>query len=78
MTDIAISIIRTVVPALVGALVFALANLGIEVDAEGWTALLTSLFIGIYYAIARQLEGRFPQLGWLLGYPKQPTYSDPA
>lgn len=76
MNDIAVSLIRTVVPAVVGALVFALANLGIEVDAEGWNALLTSLFIGVYYALARMLESRFPQFGWLLGAPKQPHYDD--
>ena len=74
MNDLVVSIIRTVVPAIVGSLVYALANLGIEVDAEGWVALLTSLFIGLYYALARVAESRFPQAGWLLGAPKQPTY----
>lgn len=76
MNDMVTSWIRTVVPALVGSLVYSLANLGIEVDGDGWVALLTALAIGVYYAIARYAEQKIPALGWLLGSPKQPTYND--
>lgn len=74
MSDLIVSIIRTVVPALVGLIIATLANVGIDVDSDSLVVVLNGLFIGAYYALARLLESRFPAAGWLLGQPKPPTY----
>ena len=78
MTDMVISIIRTVVPTLVGALVALLATWGINLDPETSVALhgaLTGVFTAAYYALARFLETKYGEkFGWLLGYAKTPKY----
>lgn len=77
MNDKAISLIRTWIPALIGALVGFLASKGIELDPDAvaaGTAFMSAVFTGLYYALARWLESRWPKLGWLLGNPKQPEY----
>lgn len=71
------SLIRTYVPIAVGAVLAWLASRGVNVDdgaAQGLVAFLTALLSALYYAVARLLESRWPQAGWLLGSPKQPTY----
>lgn len=74
-----ISLIRTVTPAIVGALSSFLVGLGIELEPEAYSALTGFLFIlftGIYYALIRLLEEKVPQIGVLLGYPASPdSYS---
>lgn len=81
LSDQIVSLIRTVVPVWVGALLSYLSvRLGVVVPEEvstGLTAALVALFTGLYYAVARLLEQRWPKLGWLLGMPKQPTYGRP-
>lgn len=76
MSDIAVSIIRTVVPAAVGALLTWLADrLGIvDLDIDGAVAIVTTIVIAAYYAGARALEARNPTLGVLLGSRQAPTY----
>lgn len=77
MSDVVTSVIRTIVPSIVGAVASFLAAKGIDVDAEavaGLTSFLTALFAGIYYVVARLLEKRYPKAGYLLGATKQPTY----
>lgn len=72
------SIVRTVVPVIVGAALAWVARLGIPVDPEFEGALagvLTAVFTGLYYIAVRLLETHVtPRLGWLLGLPKQPNY----
>lgn len=72
-------LIRTVVPAIVGALAAWLVSLGLELPEEaytGLTAALGLLFTGVYYAVVRLIEERVPQVGWLLGLAKSPdSYS---
>lgn len=79
MTVFIAGFIRTVVPALVGALAAWFVSLGLDLPAdayEGLTAGLGLLFTGIYYAIVRLIEDRVPQFGWLLGLAKSPdSYS---
>ena len=79
MTDFITSLIRTWTPIAVGAVVAWLVARGIEIPKEavdGVVAFLAALFSGLYYAIIRALETRFPQLGWLLGQAKQVKYNE--
>lgn len=74
-----ISIIRTVVPVLVGQLMTLLAVIGI-VDTTGEISaaaisFFTILFTSLYYAGVRYLEEKYSkQFGWLLGYANKPEY----
>ncbi|NIL44107.1 hypothetical protein HCB17_25585 [Salinispora arenicola] len=76
--DYLISLIRTAVPAAVGALLAWLAaEAGIVLDAESGTALtagVVALAMAGYYALVRVAEARWPRLGILLGTPAPPKY----
>lgn len=77
MNDLFISVVRTVVPMIVGSIGSFLATKGVELDAATLAALstfLAGLFSAVYYVVARILEQKFPQLGILLGAKKTPTY----
>ena len=75
------SLVRTVVPSIVGAVLAALAKSGMTIDSDfelALTAALTTLFGFIYYAAARILEVYVtPKFGWLLGLARIPTYEKP-
>lgn len=75
--DYAISVIRTAVPAGVGAVVAYLAARGLNVPADvvaQATALGSFAATALYYAIVRALETRWPAVGRLLGKKAAPTY----
>ena len=77
------SLVRTVVPVIVGGALGALAAHGLEVDPEvegAATAVLTSAGSLGYYAVVRLLEVYVaPWWGWLLGLAKSPdAYSHGA
>lgn len=77
MNDLAISVIRTVVPSIVGAVLAMLTAQGIELDAEAaanLTGFLTALLGGVYYLVVRVIESRHPKAGILLGKAKTPEY----
>lgn len=78
MTDLAVSIIRTIVPLIVGTVVTMLASRGINLDDGTKSALqdaMVGVFTALYYAVVRFLEVKFSsKFGWLLGYAKTPTY----
>lgn len=79
MSDFIISQIRTWVPIIVGAILAKLAVWGFQIDAVTAAELanwLTAALAGLYYWIARELEKRWPNLGWLLGVAKQPGYDE--
>jgi len=79
MNDFITSLIRTYVPIAVGAVASYFLTLGIEVDANaqlGLVTFLTALSQGVYYLVARLLEQKFPQLGFLLGSTKKPEYTE--
>lgn len=71
------SIVRTIVPIVVGAVLAWIASLGITLDPEFEPLLgtvLTGAFTGLYYIAVRLLETYLsPKLGWLLGLAKTPT-----
>lgn len=74
------SIVRTVVPIVVGSVLgwFASANLPLDPEFEGaLTALITLLLTMAYYVAVRLFETYIsPKIGWLLGYAKSPdSYS---
>lgn len=71
------SIIRTVVPLVVGWLGSLLATIGVTITDDQQSALvgLLGAVIGaLYYIVARVLEQHFPWASRLLGSSKQPTY----
>ena len=74
-----LSFLRTIVPAIVGAVVAYLVSLGLEVDEDfekALTAVLFAVFTGLYYLIVRVIEMKLPIVGVLLGYAKSPdSYS---
>jgi len=74
LNDLVTSLIRTVVPIAVGWVVFLLANIGLDVDSSQVAGFLTALFGAVWYTLARWIEGKYPNFGWLLGSPKQPVY----
>ncbi len=76
LRDLGPSIVRTVTPYVVGALVTLLGKAGFD-----WTpspeeqVLVTGAVGAVFYAIVRILETRGSQAwGWALGLPKAPTY----
>lgn len=78
LKDRLISLIRTFVPQVVAvALAWIATNWGWVIPAE-WAQELQLLAIeavaAVYYSIVRWAEGRWPQVGWLLGWAAQPTY----
>lgn len=81
MSQYVISVIRTWVPVLMGSLAgWLLVTFGIEVPKEAQeelTLLIGGAAIALYYALVRWLEQKFPNVGILLGYIKQPVYVDP-
>lgn len=69
------SIVRTVVPALVGTLIVLAARAGLDITGDTTvTELITLAVSGAYYAVVRGLEQIRPWFGWLLGWASQPTY----
>lgn len=73
MTAFIYSIIRTLVPIIVGSVISAFAVAGMQIDKageEGLTIFLTGAFISIYYLVVRLLEKRWPGVGILLGVAK--------
>lgn len=77
------SIVRTVVPYIVGYLIYIVGALllraGVDVDLSGLSNFLEQVLIvglsAVYYVIARWLErNRSSKWGWLLGTNQQPVY----
>lgn len=72
------SVVRTIVPLIVGYVLSLWASAGVEPDPEFATALtgaLTVAFGALYHIGVRLLETYVtPKLGWLLGLAKQPEY----
>ena len=73
------SLIRTVVPMVVGWVIAQLAVHGFNLPPGTVEQVVTWLITAAYYGLIRLLETRFkPIWGWLLGLPKAPTYQAPA
>lgn len=73
-----VSIIRTAVPMLVGAITGWLAtrHITLDTDALRFLTLFCEGVAGItYYLVVRALEHFNVRFGWLLGYAHMPTYT---
>lgn len=81
LSNYVVSLIRTGVPILVGALLAWLASSLHVVIGPSSQAGLVSLCVAVlsagYYALVRLLERWKPSLGVLLGVPAKPVYSKP-
>jgi hypothetical protein len=79
MNALVASVIRTLVPVIVGQVAswLLLAHVVLPVAAlTGLTAFVGGLLTAIYYVGVRVLEQQWPSLGILLGLPSSPdTYS---
>lgn len=76
-SDFRASLIRTLVPLLVGTILALALRAGI--DLGDWQAPITEgvtlVVSAIYYAVIRWLETvKSSKWGWLLGYPAKPQY----
>lgn len=73
-TDLAKSYVRTIVPAVVGAIIAWALHHGH--DIHGYEAQLTLVITAVYYGLARLLEHCVsPRFGWLLGVAQKPAYA---
>jgi hypothetical protein len=70
--DVKQSLIRTVVPIVVGAVMASVV--GPYVDESALRDLLSGLIAAGYYATVRVIELRVPNAGLLLGSRRQPMY----
>ncbi|GAA2621924.1 hypothetical protein GCM10010411_67430 [Actinomadura fulvescens] len=75
------SIIRTVVPLIVGAVLGYAAKVGLDLPADAVTAIVTPVITAAYFLLARALEQVWPTARRvLLGFGltgKQPEYVSP-
>lgn len=70
------SIVRTIVPIVVGYLISIGVVNWLGITNEQATGAATAVVTGVYYVLARIFETWFsPKLGWLLGLPSQPAYA---
>lgn len=75
VAGIGASVVRTVVPLVVGALLTAALKLGVHLDDGAITQTVTVIVTVVFYAIVRVLETKIgPAWGWLLGVAKVPAY----
>lgn len=73
------SLIRTLVPIIVGFLLSLPIATKLGVSSDEATQFITAVVTAAYYVIVRALEhyGN-PNFGWLLGAAKAPTYPPAA
>lgn len=70
-----VSLLRTGVPAIAGALVAFALRYGLDLNASALTEVLTPLAAFLYYGAFRLAETQLsPRFGWLLGYARPPQY----
>lgn len=79
MSNLGSSIVRTIVPILVGYLIALGLKVGIALPEGALTELLGVVVIAVYYAVVRFLEEKVsPQFGRLLGLRAKVSYDAPA
>lgn len=76
--DYLASIVRTVVPTVVGLLLALAAKTGLQLDPGTVSMLVDALAVGAYHAGVRVLENRWPSFGVMLGWRAQPHYPGPT
>ncbi len=81
MNDVITSLIRTWVPTAVAVGVAFLVANGVELSQTAELQLsggVVAVVTGVYYAVVRGLENKWPAFGYLLGVAKAPTYNNPG
>lgn len=79
VTGIGTSIVRTVVPAVVGLIVAAFARANVDIPPGLLDEAIAGIVTTAYYAVVRLAETHLgPAYGWLLGVAKRPTYTEPS
>lgn len=69
------SVVRTLVPVVVGSILAGLASVGFDLPEGLVTEVVATVIITLYYAAVRLLETHVsPAWGWLLGVAKVPQY----
>jgi hypothetical protein len=75
MSDRIVALIRTAVPAAVGAAATWIAkHFGVQIDTATTAAIATAAATSVYYELVHTLELRWPKFGVLLGVAKTPSY----
>lgn len=67
MSPVYVSVIRTVVPIIAGAVISAAAFINLELSGELTAVFVTSVVSAVYYTVFRFLEDRAQRIGvpWL-------------
>lgn len=75
VAGIGTSIVRTLVPVVVGLVLTGLAEVNLDISEGLVTEVVATVIITFYYAIVRLLETNVsPAWGWLLGKANAPKY----
>jgi len=76
--DYTASIVRTLTPLLVGLVLGVFGSEVAGVNEASLTPVIAAVIAGVYHALIRALEQKYPKVGVLLGWPTAPTYSKPS
>lgn len=75
VAGIGTSLVRTVVPVVVGLILTGLAKVGFDLPDGLVTEVVATVVITLYYFVVRVLETNVaPAWGWLLGKANAPKY----
>lgn len=70
------SVIRTVVPLIVGLVLAQAIRLGLDLPATEIGLIVEAVVTAVYYSLVRLAEARLsPVWGWLLGRKGAPVYT---
>ena len=77
VSGVGTSVVRTLVPVVVGSVLAGLASVGFDLPEGLVTEVVATVIITLYYAAVRMLEEHVsPAWGWLLGVAKVPKYDE--
>lgn len=82
VNDYVLKVVRTLVPLALSFAASVLAKNFNFVISEEWlkqqgetiSLAIVPVVMAVYYLVISSLETKFPWIGILLGYPRQPTY----
>lgn len=72
--DLAVSLVRTITPLLVGLIVGVVGSDVAGITEEALTAAVATVVSAVYYVVVRLVEQKWPKVGVLLGWAQKPTY----
>ncbi|MEM8905599.1 MAG: hypothetical protein AAGA17_02300 [Actinomycetota bacterium] len=68
------SIVRTIVPMIVGFVLSLPIVSSLDIDQAALETVVSGVVVSVYYVVVRFLEERHAVFGWLLGLARTPTY----